>query len=232
MYRDGYLLVKVNLGVGNWGQAHPPCRDKLKKLIAEIYAKIREAGNFRELYSVYGTGAEFLRTEETGLSLLWHEMWKEPEFSEYGKYRWNHVLLQAVRQNKLILLGEKDCLPEIIDTLAVRIKEIYWQQGNTNPETECLQQELEQLEVEYGFVINNTQRSFPQAPCCVLDFTEAMPEGWQRLPRGSSWIDYTSSAEKRRRITGYGDRIEYISLVRYWENCRRRIVIPEYQNDW
>lgn len=249
MYRNDYLLVKVGLNRSKEAEDGEDSLQRAWKLcVPQIYARLREAGGFREIYSVYGEG----------VANPARKLWREPCFNMYQEYRWNQVLLEKVTQNYFILLGVARDIPEILKRLAPVMKGLRWIPGETfeteGTETgeEWISGIVEQME-DYGLVvemITGNKRDNPAGrilkgggrkfscgskedpPVCVLDFMKKLPDISLGLPKGSLWVDYTASSEKRGKLSRYKHRLTYTSLICYWEECRRRVVIPCYQNDW
>ena len=224
--------------------------ESMKACVALIYAKLRETGEFLEIHSVYGDQLEDLNSGKTIISKLWRRCWREAEFAGYLEFRWNQVLLENLQNQHFLLLGDSKCVPQVLDRLAGQMKSLRWIPGIGPDIAENIEQRLERveetaynLEEEYGLIVEinpedlyfreNITIDFPKnRPICVLDFMKEVP-GFSAGPaKGSIWVDFTASFTKRRRFSVYEKEMSYTSLIQYWEGCKRRIIFPDYQNEW
>ena len=230
------------LGKGTGGEKRKSVSESMKECAALITGKISEAGSFQNLHSVYAEGLECM-TGKGRLSELWGSCWRIPSFAGFGEYRWNRVLIEKPEQADFLLLGVEGCIPEVLERCAGKMKSLRWFPGVCE-ENEMMEQPVkdmmdnlaEELEEEYGLAVKFEYglniRFVADSPICLLEFQHEMMKLYSSPAKGSKWNDFTASKEKRRKLSVYEKEMKYTSLIQYWEGCKRRIVIPDFQNDW
>lgn len=57
---------------------------------------------------------------------LWSEHWRIPEFVEYRDLKWVELLMPFATKDYFVVLGEADCLPELLHRHAGRMRGVKW----------------------------------------------------------------------------------------------------------
>ncbi len=163
----------------------------------------------------------------SGLSSLWQECCRIPEFDGYFQPEWAGLLLPHVSLHRFVVLGIADCVPMVFSHCARRMKSLQWFVREEDC-TEELQDFLEDFYEEWGLAAAlqplEGKRAYARLlletsqPVCILDFTgepSVSPDG---VAAGSIWIDFCSVEEKARRISERGKGIACFSLKEMWKS--------------
>lgn len=207
---------------------------RLKQAIGEVDERL-------ELYSVYESELAFL-TGEDGVAGVWNRCWGMPEFRDYCSLRWAEPLVEEAVGPRFVLLGTAEAVPEVLKQCASRMKSLRW----ILPAEECGGEALDLAEEfceEYGLAVNPEpwrgdrvclRFSGEEPPVCVLDFAGEGAVYGGDLPERSVWIDFCSAEEKERRFRRLAPELRYVSLKKYWRECRRnrgvRVSVPVSDN--
>lgn len=201
----------------------------IRRMVSEVLTAVEEAGAKGELGCVYEEELAFLTKNEAKISKLWAQYWNIPEFRGYHEFRWVRPLLPAARGPYFILLGIAPCIPLLLEHCAGKMKSLCWYLNE-----EDLGEEVEELAedfyTEYGLAVTllplsgrNTFRSLrlkSEEPVCILDFTQEEKIYAGELSRGSVWLDFGSSEEKKKRMLRLSPGVRYDSLKSLWERSR------------
>lgn len=194
---------------------------RLKQAIGEVDERL-------EIYSVYESELAFL-TGEDGIAGVWSRCWGMPEFHDYCSPRWAAPLAKEAVGPRFILLGTAKAVPEVLKQCASRMKSLRW----ILPAEQCDGEALDFAEEfceEYGLAVNPEpwrggriclRFSGEEPPVCVLDFVGEGAVYGGAPPERSVWIDFCSAEEKERRFRRLAPELRYISLKKYWRECRR-----------
>lgn len=194
---------------------------RLKRAIGEVEERL-------EIYSVYESELAFL-TGEDGIAGVWSRCWGMPEFRDYCSPRWAAPLAAEAVGPRFILLGTAEAVPEVLKECAHRMKSLRW----ILPAEEYNEVALDFAEEfceEYGLAVNPEpwrggriclRFSGEEPPVCVLDFAGEGAVYGGALPERSVWIDFCSAEEKERRFRRLAPELRYVSLKKYWRECRR-----------
>lgn len=207
---------------------------RLKQAIGEVDERL-------EIYSVYESELAFLSGED-GIADVWSRCWGMPEFRDYCSSRWAAPLAAEAVGPRFILLGTAEAVPEVLKQCASRMKSLRW----ILPVEECGEEALDFAEEfceEYGIAVNPEpwrggriclRFSGEEPPVCVLDFAGEGAVYGGALPGRSVWIDFCSAEEKERRFRRLAPELRYVSLKKYWRECRRsrrtRMSVPVSDN--
>ncbi len=208
-------------------------RESMEGLSREIAELAGEDGN---CYAVYEDSLE------RKISPLWKEYFQAPRFQGYTRRFWVELLMEEAVWPRFVVLGTAECLPEVMEKYAHRMKSLSW----ILPEGSCdlaLQDFVEDFYLEYGLAV--TIKTFHPVssapwrregalaagflaggpPASILDFTG---EPCLLLPaaEGSVWLDMMSMEEKKRRIEAKGAGIAYFSLKEKWRRAQKRCSGP------
>lgn len=211
-YRERLALLE-----GAVGQA----ARRLKQAIGEVDEHL-------EISSVYESELAFL-TGEDGIADIWNRCWGIPEFRDYCSPRWAAPLAAEAVGPRFVLLGTAEAVPEVLKQCASRMKSLRWVLPAEEYGCEALDLAEEFCE-EYGLAVNPEpwrggriclRFSGKEPPVCVLDFAGEGTVYGGALPERSVWIDFCSAEEKERRFRRLAPELRYISLKKYWRECRR-----------
>lgn len=229
-------------------EAAERCREQYREQLALLEKAVEQAAlrlkqaidevdESFAIYSVYESELAFLTGEEE-IAGFWNRYWGMPEFREYGSPRWAAPLIKEAVGQRFILLGTAEAVPEVLKQCARRMKSLRW----ILPAEECGGEALDIAEEfceEYGLAVNPEpwkggrvclRFSGEEPPVCVLDFAGEGALYGGTLPEGSVWIDFCSAEEKERRFRRLAPDLCYVSLKKYWRECRRSkrtpVVVP------
>lgn len=195
-----------------------------------VLAAVEETGAKGEIKCVYEEELKFLSEENKGISELWGRYWNIPEFREFREFRWVKPLLTEAREPYFILLGIASCIPLLLEHCARRIRSVCWYLREEDCGEE-VQEFAEEFYLEYGLAMTilplsgrnafRCLRLKTEEPVCVLDFTEEEKIFAGELKEGSTWLDFCSVEEKKRRIRRLAPGVRYDSLMSIWKRSRR-----------
>lgn len=153
-----------------------------------------------------------------------------PEFDGYFRREWLQRLLPQAVHPHFVVLGNADCLQELLCELAPRMKSVLWIAPDLSYQDQ-LEEFAEEFFLEYGLAINlhflpengtYAQMRIPddryREPVNVLDFTGEKYIPCFDPPGGSLWLDMASVGEKERRIEARRLKVRYDSLRKQWRN--------------
>lgn len=197
----------------------------IRQLREEVFSEVERAGGMDDICCVYEDSLRFLTEGGGEAALCWKQVWDIREFGDYKKLRWVLPLLEYAEYSDFILLGMADCIPEMLEKLARRMKSLRWYLDREELE-EKAQDWAEDFYEEYGLAVTmqglTGRNAFRQlklqsgTPVCVLDFTEEGTVYAGSLARGSIWLDFASADEKAGRMCRQAPEVCYMSLKRYW----------------
>ena len=169
------------------------------------------------------------------LPVLWQKYFDFPEFTDYTGSFWVKLLMPQAVWPHFVILGTAPCLYAVLEEAAHRMKSLRWIVSEEDC-TEELFEFTEDFYTEYGLAIvlqplagNAAWKRFRLAaplPVNVLDFAGEAWGASTEIAEGSIWLDMLSSEKRRRRITGQGNGIAYVSLVEKWKYAQRRCNSP------
>lgn len=180
--------------------------------------------------SVYECGLAFLTGEGCALSEIWNRCWNFPEFEAYTIPRWSLPLVKELKGPDFLLLGIGEAVPEILEFCAPRMKTLRWVLTSSDFDQE-VQDYADFFCEEYGLAIRTDVRqeerttlrlSEEGAPVCVLDFAGKAAICGGALPGGSIWVDFCSLEEKEQRLGRISPGTSYVSMKKYWRECKRK----------
>lgn len=204
--------------------------------IGRLAGEVQElAGADSDLFCVYEDGIGKVLKGRTALAGLWQKWFEWKTFDRYRDAFWVELLMDTAVWPQFVILGTADCVPEIIEAHASRMKSLRWIISEADC-TEEVQAFAEDFYVESGLAI--ALQTLPEArefrrmqlisalPANILDFTGEPHILASGLAEGSVWIDMCAQEEKKRRILGRGDGIVYVSLKEKWKSAQRRCKSP------
>lgn len=206
---------------------------KHKKEVKEMIAQWQTVLRFlsEDSYRISCIYEEKLRStlETEPMLKIWSENWGVPEFGGYRELRWVELLMPFATQDYFVILGDADCLPELLYQHAGKMRGIRWILEKRQ-DTQWLQDFLDDFYDETGIAVTvefiqdetadegtrkvmwrclSLSSSFPVN---ILDFSGENRISAGSLPRGSIWLDMDSSEEKEERITAGNSGVSYFSL--------------------
>ncbi len=169
------------------------------------------------------------------LPSLWEQYFEQKEFADYCGLFWAEQLLEKALLPHFVVLGTADCIFEILERYAGKMKSLRW----ILPEADCTGEILDFVEnfyIEYGLAITLQQladakeygrlRFICKTASNILDFAREPRAAGQGTAEGSIWLDMWSMEEKRHRICGRNVKITYYSLKEKWKSAQRRCNCP------
>ncbi len=172
---------------------------------------------------------------EKGLSALWQQYFDLKEFEGYCRPFWVEQLMPEAVWPHFVILGRMPDLFSVLETYACKMKSLRWILLEADY-TEELLADVEDFYTEYGLAIELQYLEGPSAwkkfrlscarPSNILDFTGEARLAVSEIPEGSVWLDMFSVEEKRRRMMGRSNGIQYISLKEKWKYAQRRCSAP------
>lgn len=177
--------------------------------------------------SLWGTPCETWCTCEPPLALFGR--W---QFTDYSEERWVERLMRYAAHPHFVVLGNADCLPQVLPRYAQRMKSLRFLlcEGEVSEELLELQEELLQ---EYGIAATihtlaeradyRKLKILSAYPCNVLDFSGEERLFPSTVPAGSVWLDFTSDEEKRRRMELGKGEVRYFSLKKEWKQPQKSL---------
>lgn len=188
-----------------------------------------------EIYCVYEDGMGKALLGQSVLGGLWQKWFSWKIFEGYADSFWAEQLMDRAVWPRFVVLGMAECIPEIIERHAVRMKSLRW----IIPEADCteeVQEFVEDFYTESGLAIAlqtipsvgefKRMQLLSELPANILDFTREPHIVVSGLAEGSVWIDMQSMEEKRRRIQGRDAGTVYVSLKEKWKYAQRRCKNP------
>lgn len=182
-----------------------------------------------------GNGGHGDSGQDNRMSALWRSCLKIPEFTGYMKYPWVKILLKNAIHPHFIVLGNANCIQQVLKDCAAGMKSVVWiGEGLFAEENEDF---LEDFYQEYGLAI--TVRKADQVkgyrglflkselPVNVLDFTSEGRIFGGELSAKSVWLDFSSSEEKRDRMRRLSPQIRYYSLRKEWDEAQKQPNVPD-----
>jgi len=195
---------------------------EVRELAEHIYAR---TDALDDCACVYMDGVKPLLTGEGLLPEIWNRNWSMHEFADYTGYRWVRLLLPRAVYPHFVLLGKADCIPELLEDCARRMKSLRWILKEKDCDGEVLGV-IEDFYEENGLAIiqqtvtgRNGFRTLcleAAEPVCILDFTDEVKFFLGGLAEGSVWLDFASIEEKGRRMARLAPKISYVSLKELW----------------
>lgn len=200
---------------------------ELRSFSASLQNAVYDLDGGMNPYSVYEDSLEFLTLEDGMLATLWQQNWGCREFTSYTLPRWTLPLVRELPGPDFILLGVEAAIPEILEYCAPGMRSLTWVITDSE-DSEEMQDYIEYFYEEYGLAIG-TQVCEKQIvfktvarPVCVLDFAGEKLTLEGALPAGSNWVDFSSDEKKELHLHRISPDTHYISLKKYWRECRRK----------
>lgn len=213
----------------------------MERTAGRLKQALDEVDEGLDVHSVYELELAFLAGEE-GIAGIWGRCWGMPEFRDYRAPRWAVPLAEQAVGPHFVLLGKAEAVPEVLRRCADRMKSLRWILPAEEWDAEA-QDLTEDFYEEYGLAVSpepwaggRTCLRFSGGgpPVCVLDFAGGETACGGVLPEGSIWIDFCSVEEKERRFRRRKTDVNYVSLKKYWRECRRkdgvRVKPPVFEN--
>lgn len=203
--------------------------DAVEQTARRLKQALDEVDGGLDIHSVYELELAFLAGEE-GIAGIWGRCWGMPEFRDYRAPRWAVPLAEQAVGPHFVLLGTAEAVPEVLGRCAGRMKSLRWILPAEEWDAEA-QDLAEDFYEEYGLAISpepwtggraSLRLSEGGPPVCVLDFAGGETAYGGVLPEGSVWIDFCSAEEMERRFLRRKTGVNYVSLKKYWRECRRR----------
>lgn len=155
-------------------------------------------------------------------------------FDGFLEAEWTlHLMGYAASLSHFVILGKANCLPEVLDAYARRMKSLVWillarQYGPGEEEL------VEELYEQYGLAVSvrlleaeAAYRRLPmdcRFPVAVLDFSAQDRVSGGDIPKGSLWLDMGASEGKRVCLERRGTQLEYVSLKKEWEQPQKALI--------
>lgn len=211
------------------------CRANVEELLAGL---MKELSVYVEEWSscrcVYDKAVRDVLLDDNPVADVWKKMWSAGEFTGYTELQWVQELMPFAANNHFIVLGNANCIPELLQQYADRMKSLRWimDEAYVGAHSEELEDFAETFYQEQGLAVTIEKvqgkcgferlQLFCREPANILDFTgeDRVSVGW--APKGSIWLDMCSSEEKYRRISRRGGEIPYFSLRESWRQAQRK----------
>lgn len=152
------------------------------------------------------------------------------QFTDYTEERWIERLMRYIAHPHFVVLGNADCLTQVLPRYAQRMKSLRFLLCESEVTEELLELQEELLQ-EYGIaatihtLADRTDyrkiKILSAYPCNVLDFSGEEKLYSTTVPAGSVWLDFTSNEEKRRRMELGKGEVLYVSLKKEWKQPQK-----------